>query len=79
MAKCIKRQTNAERAKRLRVVQNSFTVDEIGARNGLSRVTVYNEINAARLRSFKVGKCRRITEEAEQDWIQAREAEAGAA
>ncbi len=56
--------------------RNSFTVREIAERNGISHVTVYREINAARLRSFKIGKCRRITEEAEQDWVQAREAEA---
>lgn len=59
--------------------RKSYTVREIAKRNGVSHMTVYNEINAGRLRSFKIGKCRRITDDAEAAWIQDREAEVGAA
>ena len=57
----------------------SLTVNQVVERNQLSRQTIYNEINAGRLRTFKVGKSRRITEQAEQDWIHEREAEASVA
>ncbi len=57
----------------------SLTVEQVAKRNQLCRQSIYNEINAGRLRSFKVGKSRRITEQAEQEWIREREAEAGAA
>ena len=40
-----------------------------------SRQTIYNEINAGRLRSYKVGRRRFISEEACVDYIRAREAE----
>ncbi len=56
--------------------RNAFTVKEIASRNGVSHVTVYKEINEDRLRSFKIGKSRRITVEAEREWIEQREAEA---
>ena len=54
----------------------SLTVEQVAKRNHLSRQSIYNEINAGRLRSFKVGKSRRITERAESEWIHEREAEA---
>ena len=56
----------------------SLTVDQVAKRNQISRQSIYKEINAGRLRSFKVGKSRRITEEAEQEWIRQREEEAAA-
>jgi len=57
----------------------SSTVKEFAERHKVSRQSVYNEINAGRLRSFKVGKSRRIAFQAEIDWISQREAEAAAA
>lgn len=57
----------------------SLTVEQVAKRNQLSRQSIYNELNAGRLRSFKVGKSRRITELAEQEWILEREAEANIA
>ena len=57
----------------------SLTVEQVAKRNHLSRQSIYNEINAGRLRSFKVGKSRRITERAESEWICEREAEANVA
>ena len=59
--------------------RNAFTVKEIASRNGISHVTVYKEINGGRLRSFKLGKSRRISAEAETEWVRAREAEANVA
>jgi hypothetical protein len=48
-------------------------------RQSLCRQTGYNEINAGRLQTYKVGRCRRISPEAEADWVAAREAETNAA
>ena len=50
-----------------------------GTKNRLqfgSRQTVYNEINAGRLRSYKVGRRRFVSEEACVEYVRAREAEA---
>ena len=58
--------------------RHSYSVDELAERNNLCRQSIYKEINAGRLRSFKVGKSRRITEEAEREWIRQREEEAAA-
>ena len=41
-----------------------------------SRQTVYNEINAGRLESYKVGRRRFVSEEACVKYVRAREAEA---
>lgn len=44
------------------------------------RQTVYNEINAGRLRTYKVGmRGVRISPEVDAEWLKAREAEASAA
>lgn len=55
------------------VKRTSFTVKEIAARNGISAPTVYAEINRGHLRSFKIGGSRRISVEAEREWISGRE------
>lgn len=52
----------------------SFTVAQIAKRHNFSRQTIYVELNAGRLRSYKVGKSRRITEQAEAEWIAEQEA-----
>ncbi len=57
------------------ISRSAFTVREIAARNGLSHPSVYKEIAAGRLRTFKVGRARRISTEAEQEWIELLEAE----
>lgn len=57
--------------------RKSFTVHEIAKRNGISHVTVYKLINSGQLRSFKAGRVRRISDEAESDWIANAEAKAG--
>lgn len=56
----------------------SLTVDQFAARNCMTRPTVYAEINSGRLRSFKVGRLRRISVEAERNWIARLEQEAAA-
>jgi excisionase family DNA binding protein len=57
--------------------RRSFSIDEIASRNYMSRSSVYKEISEGRLRSFKVGRARRVSAEAERDWIAEREAESG--
>ena len=42
---------------------------------GLGRNSIYEEINAGRLRSFRVGRRRLVSEKAILDWIADREAE----
>ena len=59
-------------------VQTSFSVRQLARRHGMSFVTVYSEINAGRLKSFKVGRLRRISFGAEAKWVAEREAEATA-
>lgn len=56
--------------------RKSFSPAEFGKRHNLSRSTVFKELSSGNLRSYKVGNCRRITEEAERDWIMSREGEA---
>lgn len=50
--------------------RKSFTPREIASRNGLSHPTIYKEISAGRLKTFKVGRARRISEVAEREWIE---------
>jgi excisionase family DNA binding protein len=54
----------------------AYTVDEVAARNRISRLAVYAEIAAGRLRSYKIGRGRRISADAESDWIRTKEGEA---
>ena len=45
-----------------------YSVEESIGLLGLSRQTLYNELNSGRLASFKVGKRRVIPSEAIQEW-----------
>lgn len=53
-----------------------LSIKEAQLQTGLSHVTLYNEINAGRLKSLKVGRRRLIRPQALQDWIKEREQEA---
>ncbi len=53
----------------------TYSINETIEALGLSRQTVYNEINAGRLRSFRVGKRRLVSNDALQEWVKAREIE----
>jgi len=56
--------------------KKSLSVADWCRRHQLSRPTCYAEINSGRLRTFKVGSRRLITEEADNAWVEAREREA---
>lgn len=56
--------------------RHSFDLAELCARHNLSRQTIYREISSGRLRTFKVGRRRKATREAEAEWIQRLEDEA---
>lgn len=47
----------------------SSSVAEVCQRHNLSPTTIYREIREGRLRSFTVGASRRISIEAEREWI----------
>lgn len=53
-----------------------LSIKEAVALTGLSHVTLYNEINAGRLKSLKVGRRRLIRPAALSEWIEQREKEA---
>jgi len=56
------------------------TINGFCQRHHVCRQTVYNEISAGRLRTYKVGiRGVRISPQAEADWVKSREAEASAA
>lgn len=57
----------------------SHTIPQVMAELNLSRATVYVEINAKRLRTYKVGRRRMVSRDALQDWIKAREKESNQA
>lgn len=48
---------------------SGLSVPEVMASTGLSRATIYGEINAGRLRSFKVGARRLVSPAALSDWV----------
>lgn len=50
-----------------------LSIRESCAVTGFSHMTLYNEINAGRLRSLKVGRRRMLTPAAIHDWIAERE------
>jgi DNA-directed RNA polymerase specialized sigma24 family protein len=50
--------------------RNAYSPDEIAARNGLSRGTVWNEMKAGRLEYRKVGARRVITRDDERSWLE---------
>lgn len=53
-----------------------LSIKEAVEQTGLSHVTLYNEINAGRLKSLKVGRRRLIRPAALAEWIEQREREA---
>ena len=52
----------------------AFTVGEFCRVYKISRQTVYNEINAGRLKSYTVGRARRISKQSAREWQQQLEA-----
>lgn len=56
----------------------AFSIEEAMAGLDLSRQKLYNEINAGRLRTYRVGKRRLVSRQAILDYIAAREREEGA-
>jgi len=62
--------TNKLQLKKLLSIKEAVTL------TGLSHVTLYNEINAGRLKSLKVGRRRLIRPAALSEWIEQREKEA---
>jgi hypothetical protein len=50
------------------------TVDQFCGKWQISRSTFYAEVQDGRLRLLKIGRCTRITPDAEADWIAACEA-----
>jgi len=48
------------------------SVDAFMVKYGLSRQSVYNEINSGDLETIKVGRRRIIPEAAEQNWLKAK-------
>ena len=56
--------------------KRGHSVAEVAGAYGVSKVTIYSEINSGRLRSLKAGRRRIITDDALRDWERAREREA---
>lgn len=54
----------------------SFSVNEVAEMVGVCRRTIYNEIENARLKSYKVGARRLVSRKALDEWLQEREKEA---
>jgi excisionase family DNA binding protein len=54
----------------------ALSIAEVARVTTLNRCTVYAELRAGRLRSFKVGRRRLISRRALDDWVRAREQEA---
>ncbi|MET0025671.1 MAG: helix-turn-helix domain-containing protein [Sedimenticola sp.] len=51
------------------VVKAGLSIPEVMDAMGVCRQTVYNEINAGRLKSFKIGKRRLVSPRALDDWV----------
>ncbi len=49
--------------------RNSLSINELAARNGVCRATIYNEIARGKLKTLKVGRRRLITVEQEAQWL----------
>ena len=62
-------------------ITHSSTIYEFCKRHHISVTTGFREIASGHLEAFKIGRLTRITPEAEQEWLRARqrrfEAEAG--
>ena len=54
-------------------MKKAYTLIEFGEAYGLGRSSVYKEIWSGRLKFFKVGTLTRISVEAAERWIRARE------
>lgn len=59
--------------------KQALSIDAATEVMGLSRPTIYREIQAGRLRTFHVGRRRYISADAIREYIAAREAEAAQA
>ena len=57
----------------------TLSINEVAEILRVSRPTVYALIRQRKLRSFKVGRCRRVTFKALQDCISAEERQGGSA
>jgi hypothetical protein len=56
------------------------TINGFCRRHHCCRQTAYNEIKAGRLRTYKVGiRGKRISPQADEDWVKSRESESDAA
>ncbi|MFF0446016.1 helix-turn-helix domain-containing protein [Streptomyces sp. NPDC004609] len=49
-----------------------LNVDQVASRLGISRWKVYDLIRSRELLSFKIGRCRRVSESALRDYISLR-------
>jgi len=56
----------------------TYSIDEACKALKVSKPTLYEEINAGRLRSYLVGRRRLISAKAAREWIAARERETAA-
>lgn len=52
-----------------------LTVEEVGRLTGLGRTLLYEKLKSGELRSVTVGRCRRVTRAAVDEFIAALEAE----
>ncbi|MET0085777.1 MAG: helix-turn-helix domain-containing protein [Sedimenticola sp.] len=50
-------------------VKAGYSIPEVMDAMGVCRQTVYNEINAGRLKSFKIGKRRLVSPRALGEWV----------
>jgi len=50
-----------------------LSIPETAEAAGVGRTTIYNEINAGRLKSYKVGRRRLVSPTALRVWIESRE------
>lgn len=56
----------------------SYTLEEWSALRRVGRTRTFGEVSSGRLKTYKVGTRRFVTEEADAQWLRDREAEAGA-
>lgn len=57
----------------LAIGRSAYDVPDVMSILGVSRQSVYNAINRGELRSFKIGRRRKITPDAIKDYIASRE------
>lgn len=56
----------------------SYTLEEWSALRRIGRTSAFKEVSSGRLKTYKVGTRRFVTEEADAQWLHDREAEAEA-